>query len=214
MPKKYSILASVDMGASLVQDVSPLRDFVRGMTALADAGADETRFLKEAPALLQKLVLSDNWLPAEYTAPTDTYRQLLLHCDPLERFSVVCFVWGPGQKTPVHNHTVWGLVGVHQGEEISTEMCADPNGGPMRPGRIDRARRGDVVVLSSDSYDIHRVENAVEGQTSISIHVYGANIGAVKRAMFNAENSAPDYFISGYDNKSVPNLWDLSRAAN
>ena len=43
-------------------------------------------------------------------------------------------------------------------------------------------KRGDVVVLSSDSYDTHRVENAVEGRTSISIHVYGANIGAVKRA--------------------------------
>ena len=197
-----------------MNNVSPLRDFVRGMTALADAGADEAKFLRDTPGLLRKLVLSDNWLPADYTAPTDTFRQLLLHCDPLERFSVVCFVWGPGQKTPVHNHTVWGLVGVHQGEEISTEMLPDPNGGAMRPGRVDRAKRGDVVTLSSGSYDIHRVENAVDGKTSISIHVYGANIGAVKRAMFNADTSQPEYFISGYDNQSVPNLWDRSRAAN
>jgi predicted metal-dependent enzyme (double-stranded beta helix superfamily) len=204
----------MDNGSALVQDIAPLRDFVRGMTTLSDAGADEARFLREAPDLLRRLVLSDNWLPPEYTAPTDTYRQLLLHCDPQERFSVVCFVWGPGQQTPVHNHTVWGLVGVHQGEEISTEMVADPNGGPMRPGRVDRVKRGEVVVLSSDSYDTHRVENAVEGRTSISIHVYGANIGAVKRAMFNAETSQPEYFISGYDNRTVPNLWDLSRAAH
>jgi predicted metal-dependent enzyme (double-stranded beta helix superfamily) len=199
---------------SVVNNVSPLRDFVRGMTALADAGADEAKFLREAPDLLRQLLLSDNWLPADYTAPTDTFRQLLLHCDPLERFSVVCFVWGPGQKTPVHNHTVWGLVGVHQGGEISTEMLPDPNGGAMRPGRVDRAKRGDVVTLGSGSYDIHRVENAVDGKTSISIHVYGANIGAVKRAMFNADTSQPEYFISGYDNQSVPNLWDRSRAVN
>ena len=204
----------MDTGTFLVQDIAPLRDFVRGMTALADAGADEARFLREAPALLRKLILADRWLPPEFAAPTDSYRQLLLHCDPLERFSVVCFVWGPGQQTPVHNHTVWGMVGVHQGEEISTEMLPDPNGGPMRPGRKDRAKRGDVVVLSSDSYDIHRVENAVEGKTSISIHVYGANIGAVKRAMFNADTSQPEYFISGYDNHSVPNLWDRSRSAH
>ncbi len=197
-----------------MNNVSPLRDFVRGMTALADAGADEAKFLREAPDLLRQLLLSDNWLPADYTAPTDTFRQLLLHCDPLERFSVVCFVWGPGQKTPVHNHTVWGLVGVHQGGEISTEMLPDPNGGAMRPGRVDRAKRGDVVTLGSGSYDIHRVENAVDGKTSISIHVYGANIGAVKRAMFNADTSQPEYFISGYDNQSVPNLWDRSRAVN
>jgi len=32
--------------------------------------------------------------------------------------------------------------------------------------------------------------------------------------MFNPETSQPEYFISGYDNKSVPNLWDLSRSAN
>ncbi|MCA3343888.1 MAG: cysteine dioxygenase, partial [Roseomonas sp.] len=73
-----------------MQDIAPLRDFVRGMTSLADAGAGEARFLKEAPDLLRRLVLSDNWLPPEYTAPTDTFRQLLLHCDPQERFSVVC----------------------------------------------------------------------------------------------------------------------------
>jgi predicted metal-dependent enzyme (double-stranded beta helix superfamily) len=203
----------MDNGSTLIQDIAPLRDFVRGMTALADAGGDEALFLKQAPDLLRRLVLSDNWLPPEYTAPTDTFRQLLLHCDPQQRFSVVCFVCGPGQQTPVHNHTVWGLVAVHQGEEISTEMLPDPHGGPMRPGRVDRLKRGDVVVLSSDSYDTHRVENAAEGRTSISIHVYGANIGAVTRAMFNAETSQPEYFISGYDNKAVPNLWDLSRVA-
>jgi predicted metal-dependent enzyme (double-stranded beta helix superfamily) len=203
----------MDNGSILIQDIAPLRDFVCGMTALADAGGDEALFLKEAPSLLRKLVLSDHWLPPEYTAPTDTYRQLLLHCDPQQRFSVVCFVWGPGQQTPVHNHTVWGLVGVHQGAEISTEMVPDPHGGPMRPGRVDRLKRGDVGVLSSDSYDTHRVENAAKGRTSISIHVYGANIGAVTRAMFNAETSQPEYFISGYDNKAVPNLWDLSRVA-
>lgn len=203
----------MDNGSILIQDIAPLRDFVCGMTALADAGGDEALFLKEAPSLLRKLVLSDHWLPPEYTAPTDTYRQLLLHCDPQQRFSVVCFVWGPGQQTPVHNHTVWGLVGVHQGAEISTEMVPDPHGGPMRPGRVDRLKRGDVVVLSSNSYDTHRVENAAKGRTSISIHVYGANIGAVTRAMFNAETSQPEYFVSGYDNKAVPNLWDLSRVA-
>src|SRR4051794_8765541 len=37
--------------------------------------------------------------------------------DPFERFSVVSFVWGPGQKTPIHDHSVWGLVGVMRGAE-------------------------------------------------------------------------------------------------
>ena len=70
---------------------------------------------------------------------------------------------------------------------------------------------GDPLQLESHGLV---VRNALPGQVSISIHVYGANIGAVKRAIFNPETSEPEYFISGYDNKSVPNLWDLSRSAN
>ena len=30
---------------------------------------------------------------------------------------MVSFVWGPGQKTPIHDHTVWGLVGMLRGAE-------------------------------------------------------------------------------------------------
>ena len=30
------------------------------------------------------------------------------HVDARERFSVVSFVWAPGQKTAIHDHTVWG----------------------------------------------------------------------------------------------------------
>ena len=67
---------------------------------------------------------TDAWLPEAYAEAGPRYRQYLLHCDPLERFCVVSFVWGPGQKTPIHNHTVWGLVGMLRGEEISTEMRA------------------------------------------------------------------------------------------
>ena len=49
----------------------------------------------------------------------------LLHCDPMERFSVVSFVWAPGQKTPVHDHTVWGMVGVMRGVEFCEEFSLD-----------------------------------------------------------------------------------------
>ena len=124
------------------------------------------------------------------------------------RFSVVSFVWGPGQRTPIHNHTVWGLVGMLRGEEVSTEMIA---GAPMRPGRVDRLKRGEVVAVGADTYDIHVVENALPDRASISIHVYGGNIGAVIRSVFDPETGAQKRFVSGYDNAAVPNLWDRSR---
>lgn len=189
-------------------DIAPLRNFIRDMTRLAEEGASEARFLTEGAALLRRLVATDAWLPEDCARPGPRYRQYLLHCDPLERFSVVSFVWGPGQRTPVHNHTVWGLVGMLRGEEVSTEMKP---GAPMTPGRVDRLREGEVVAIGADTYDIHVVENALPDRASISIHVYGGNIGAVARSVFDPGTGAEKRFISGYDNAAVPNLWDRSK---
>jgi 3-mercaptopropionate dioxygenase len=189
-----------------------LREFVRSMTGLADAGADERRWLTEGAALLRDLVARDDWLPEEFAVTGPTYRQYLLHCDPAERFCLVSFVWGPGQRTPVHNHTVWGLVGMLRGEEVSTEMRPNPAGaGPMLPGRVDRLRPGEVAAVGADSYDIHVVENALADGTSISIHAYGGNIGAIPRSAFDPATGAARRFVSGYSNSTVPNLWDRGR---
>jgi predicted metal-dependent enzyme (double-stranded beta helix superfamily) len=188
-----------------------LREFVRDMTRLADAGATEPRWLTEGAGLLRGLIAQDDWLPEECAVAGPTYRQYLLHCDPTERFCLVSFVWGPGQRTPVHNHTVWGLVGMLRGEEISTEMRPSPAGGPMLPGQVDRLHPGEVVAVSADTYDIHVVENAYRDRTSVSIHVYGGNIGAIARSVFDPETGAQRRFISGYTTSTVPNLWDRSQ---
>ena len=188
-------------------DITPLRDFIRDMTRLANEGATESRWLTEGAGLLRRLVATDGWLPEAYAEAGPRYRQYLLHCDPLERFCVVSFVWGPGQRTPIHNHTVWGLVGMLRGEEISTEMRA---GAPMQPGQVDRLREGEVVAVSADTYDIHVVENALADRASISIHVYGGNIGAVRRHTFDVKTGDPNLFVSGYTNREQPNIWDRS----
>ncbi|MBL6458037.1 cysteine dioxygenase [Belnapia sp. T6] len=188
-----------------------LRGFIQAMTRLADAEADERRWLTEGAELLQGLIAQDDWLPEAMAEAGPTYRQYLLHCDPAERFCVVSFVWGPGQRTPIHNHTVWGLVGMLRGEEVSTEMQPNPAGGPMLPGRVDRLRPGEVVPVSADTYDIHVVENAFADRTSISIHCYGGNIGAVARSVFDPATGEQRRFISGYHNTALPNLWDRSR---
>ncbi|MGQ0544307.1 MAG: hypothetical protein ACT4P3_03120 [Betaproteobacteria bacterium] len=103
----------------MAADVSKFRRFVQDVTRLVERhGGDEPRLLDEGAALLVALVRNDDWLPEEFARPSpESYRQYLLHCDPLESFSVVSFVWMPGQKTPIHDHTVWGLVGVMRGQE-------------------------------------------------------------------------------------------------
>jgi predicted metal-dependent enzyme (double-stranded beta helix superfamily) len=81
----------------------------------------------------------------------------------------------------------------------------------MLPGQVDRLHPGEVVPVSADTYDIHVVENAFADRTSISIHCYGGNIGAVARSVFDPATGATKRFISGYSNALVPNLWDRSK---
>ena len=188
--------------------IERLRGFVLDFATLLDTGAAEAEILKTGGRLLGDLVRHDDWLPEAFAEPSpERYRQYLLHCDSAERFSVVSFVWGPGQATPVHNHTVWGLIGVLRGAEIGQSYAIGDNA--LVPGALARLEPGDVEAVSPTIGDIHKVSNAFDDKVSISIHVYGANIGAVERATFD-ESGRPKRFISGYANAVLPNLWDRS----
>lgn len=193
--------------------IAPLRGFVQSMTRLVERTDDEAALLAGARPLLAALIAGDAWLPDEFAQPDPQfYRQCLLHCDPLERFSVVSFVWGPGQSTPIHDHTVWGLVGMLRGAERCRryERAAD---GALRPaGEEQMLRPGDIEAVSPTVGDIHTVANGLADAPSVSIHVYGANIGAVRRHVFDATTGAAKDFVSGYSIARVPNLWDRSAA--
>lgn len=190
-----------------------LRDFVRDMTLLADrAGQDEQMIFSEGAPLLADLVKHDDWLPEAFAeAAPAGYRQYLLHCDPLERFSVVSFVWGPDVATPIHDHTVWGMIGMLRGAETSQAFERAADTGALIEGEAMQLQPGMVERVSPTVGDIHVVKNAFGDRASISIHVYGGNIGAVKRHTFDPDTGAPQPFISGYSNDACPNLWDRSR---
>ena len=185
--------------------------FIAAFSALLDTHPNEARVRSEGGALLAELVRDDDWLPPSHAAPgTQRYRQYPLHIDAAGRFSVVSFVWGPGQSTPIHDHTVWGLIGMLRGQEVSQPYEVDPGGRAVPAGDPVVLRPGQVEAVSPRLGDIHRVHNAFDDRVSISIHVYGANIGAVRRWVYPAEGGRKP-FVSGYSNAWVPNLWDRSK---
>jgi 3-mercaptopropionate dioxygenase len=184
-----------------------LRALVTGFGELLDATRDERRIVAEGGRLLGALVAQDDWLADELGRPSaERYQQYLLHCDSRERFSVVSFVWAPGQQTPIHDHRVWGLIGVLRGAEYNQSYVRNGLGKLVARGPRERLARGAVSAVSPSLGDLHQVENAEPGQVSISIHVYGANIGAVQRASYDAEG-VPKAFVSGYANEALPNFW-------
>jgi 3-mercaptopropionate dioxygenase len=188
------------------------RNFIASFTRLVErSGADERVMLEEGGKLLHELVRHDDWLPETAAQPhPQYYQQHLLHCDPLERFSVVSFVWGPGQKTPVHDHTVWGLIGMMRGAEVCRRFERHGDGRPMSAAESQRLLPGEVDRVSPTVGDIHEVANAYDDRVSISIHVYGANIGAVARHVYDPATGKEKNFVSGYSTAQLPNFWDRS----
>lgn len=185
-----------------------LRTFVEEFTRLLESAVSEMELLGEAKALLHALVSHDDWLPEIFArCVPERYQQNLLYCDALGRFSIVSFVWGPGQKTAIHDHTVWGLVGVLRGEETSQRFVLRRSGQPPVAEEKTILRPGDVELLLPSSGDIHQVTNSGARGPAVSIHVYGGNIGAIERHEFDSETGEQRRFVSGYSNTTLPDIW-------
>ena len=127
---------------------------------------------------LRGLLAADGWLAPEHQRGSrDGYRQHLLHVSACRRLSVVALVWLPGQRTPIHDHVSWCVVGVYRGVEREVRYRLVDTNGRRRlvpAGAID-AQPGHVEALVPPVENIHSVTASGPGKT-ISIHVYGADI--------------------------------------
>ena len=194
------------MTHATIATLAPLRNFVSALTALVDASVGEAALLAAARPHLAALLADDTWLPApQAQADPERYAQNLLYLDPQQRFSVVSFVWGPGQRTPAHDHTVWGLIGMLRGAEDCQEFEQRDGGLPVASGQRHRLRAGQIEAVSPTLGDWHLVANAVPDAVSISIHVYGGNIGTLRRHRLDGQGRVVD-FVSGYSAAAAPTL--------
>jgi predicted metal-dependent enzyme (double-stranded beta helix superfamily) len=99
-------------------------------------------------------------------------------------YSLQIFVWPPGSKTKVHDHTSWGAFCCVVGSVLEERYERLDDG--SRPGhaRLKRiwqlswsGEDGSSTVLPHDG-GIHRVGNPSE-ETAISVHLYGPRIAEV-----------------------------------
>jgi predicted metal-dependent enzyme (double-stranded beta helix superfamily) len=181
----------------LQKDQGQFKSFIESMNLLVSSTDIESEILPQAKSYLKKLIADDAWLPDDCVQPNaDKYAQHLLYKDPLNRYSVVSFVWGPGQHTPIHNHTVWGLIGMLKGAELCDEFhFVDGNIKPQGMSHI--LKQGQIEAVSPTVGDWHKVANHIEQESSVSIQIYGGDIGTIKRHMLNEKGEVVD-FISGY----------------
>ena len=155
-------LARENAKESATEEATPprLRRFIEGLDRVLEQDAGEPYIVGEGAALLRELVAHDDWLPELVAQPDPQYyRQYLLYRDPQARFSVVSFVWGPGQSTPIHDHTVWGLIGLLRGAEISQDFERAADGALVKVGAPLRLETGDVTAVSPATLESWKSRN-------------------------------------------------------
>ncbi len=157
---------------------------MRDVEAILDRHPSVPQTIKEVSTLVGRLVHDPGWLPASYRTPIDdSYARYLLHRDRTNRFVVLSLVWLPGQATPIHDHSAWGVMGLMENEleEVGYERLDD---GSRENYAELRETRGRMVGVGTVSYvlppyeEIHRIGNPTT-QRSLSLHVYGRDLDEV-----------------------------------
>ncbi len=90
------------------------------------------------------------------------------------------------------------MVGVLRGAEICEEFARDSATGQLRSIGVHQLPTGGIDLVSPRVGDIHKVSNALDDRASISIHIYGANIGALQRHTYDPATGQRRAFVSGY----------------
>ena len=128
------------------------------------------RLLKEAGDFLR---------PEHLRADPSHYARNAIYIPEDRSLSLFALVWSPGQWTPVHDHSSWGVVGVLKGvlEErnyIRTDF--DPSrdeGIVLRRGGVILLNEGTVTSFVPNPDHIHVTGVAAERAPVVSLHLYG-----------------------------------------
>jgi len=167
-----------------VSDSALLNDDVRQRLDEAVTLQPLTRLTEAVKHTLQDGLRSGTLdVPAGMRQPrTDTYARRLLYRDPQGRYSMVVMTWGPGQRTPLHDHAgIWCVEGVVEGGMDVTQFdLIDDHAGPAAGGyRFEEKGRVHAAVGSAGSlippFEYHILANALD-RPSITLHVYGGEM--------------------------------------
>ena len=161
-----------------------LQDYVHDIGSVLDRHPALPIIIREVSAFTKRLCADDRWLGEPHrTASTDHYTRHLLHKDPNNRFVVLSLVWMPGQATPIHDHSCWGVMGLIENslEEVCYDRLDDGSRAEfadLKQSRGSDVGRGSVAYLLPPYEEIHRIGTNT-GKPTVSLHVYGRDLDEV-----------------------------------
>ena len=107
----------------------------------------------------------------------DHYARRELYRSPGHGYSVVAMTWGPGQGTPVHDHSgLWCVEGVWDGQlEITQFELLERDGEHFRFRAAGGMQAGPGSAGSLiPPHEYHSIRNASPDAVAVSVHIYKA----------------------------------------
>jgi predicted metal-dependent enzyme (double-stranded beta helix superfamily) len=158
-------------------------------------GDDEHRVTAAVAAALDDALAEGLEVPAPLRTPDPShYVMYPLAVADDDSYSIACAVWDVGQRTPIHDHGTWGVIGILSGTEREIRYQLPGTGAPVRLEErlLDT---GSVAVCCTSDQDVHEV-SAASDEPCIGIHVYGADIGRLVRHSYDPVTGQPRDFVS------------------
>jgi len=143
----------------------------------AVSGDDPTRITAAVKQVLQCAIADPAiQLPACVHQPLPgRHARRELHRSRALGYCVVAMCWGPGQRTPLHDHDArWCVEGVWQGELVVTPYALQERRGDRYRFRAQPALHGPRGSAGSliPPHEYHTLRNASDTAVAVSLHVY------------------------------------------
>lgn len=166
---------------------------------------DARAIVDETKPHFERLLSDTSWLDPKFRIPTEgRIANYMLAKATDNSWSVVSTVWWPGYSTPVHDHLIWGLVGVYHGVEREERYKRLDDG--SRPGYAELRevetvynRPVSISHLVPPDEDIHLILNPDDREPSYSIHIYGGSLDGVLRHQYDLSTGEIKEFRSKYN---------------
>ncbi len=179
VPAQPAILArrpAPHSALSLAQALGELRDIttLSPLLAVREGGTVLAHLLKN-PAFLTEQVRIAPFLTTPAAPGPYVAWQVK---GPQDAYALQVFVWPPGAKTAIHDHSCWGLIHGAFGtlrEERYTRLDAGEHTAQARlrsAWRSSWGRADGVSTLLPYDGGIHRISNP-SSQPALSVHIYG-----------------------------------------
>jgi len=179
-----------------------LQTFIDDVGLVVGSTDDENEITRRVAKRLSDLLAGGYRLPPEVTRPSAVHHVTYpLYIAPDDSWSMASVVWDVGRRTPVHSHETWGVVGIYSGIEREVRYLkpvAATAGAALTPAGEQLWEPGQVTVCCTTDDDVHSVA-AVGDEPTVGIHVYGGNIGAIRRRSYDPATGDASWFVSGWD---------------